>query len=95
MAMESTFRVDIFGDSVFGRKFPDLTSSALTSLRKLDPEVEVKEHHFARIGYRAEFYGTPVHFDVVDNVQAKLLRIAKTYLVKWKVKFTISYREAG
>lgn len=95
MALESTFRVEVTGDNVFGRTFSDLTAVTFTAMKKLDPNVRVEEHHFGKLGYRADWYGAPVHFDVIDNLQGKLVRVTKTFLVDWKLKFIINYREEG
>lgn len=95
MAVESTFSIEITGDSVFGRTFKDLTEKVFKVIRKMDPNVEVKEHHFARLGYRADWYGKPVHFEEIDNVQAAVEKIANMFLVKWRYTITVKYREVG
>lgn len=95
MPMVSTFEVQIHGNRVFGHPISELTSKVFTAVRKLDPGVKVEEHHFARLGYRARWYGKPIHFDVIDNVQARVKRIVSTDLDKWKYSITIHYREVG
>jgi len=95
MALASTFKVEVNGGGVFGHAFTTITGAVMKILQKLDPNVKVNEYHFARLGYRAEFYGTPVHFDVIDNIQVKISRTLKADLENWKYTIIISYREAG
>lgn len=93
--MPGQFKISINGDQKEEGDFDKLMNSLGPRFEAFAPGYEVGIYRFAKIYFRYEITGVPLHFHMLDNLAKSMKLFMIKYLKNWAYKIEVKFVESG